>query len=271
MDHMDHERLEAIEATAWADLLRAPPAEAQAVLGTTAELSEGCAVLRSTKLDTLMLNRVIGLGARAPVAEETVRKILAGYEAAAVERYLVHRPPWAEALRSELEAAGLTRYHRSWAKFARGRDPVREAHTELTIRLATPDDAEAFGQAFAEGFGLPANAAAIFTAVVGRPRWHAYVALEGQAIGGAGLLFVDDDAAYFCGATTLPAFRKRGVQSALMARRLEHALDLGCHTICTETGEPVPGDPQHSYRNMQKAGFQVAYVRENYVPQGVRW
>lgn len=268
---MDPARLEEVEATAWADLLSALPSATQAALGTSAELSNGCAVLRSQQLPTPMLNRVIGLGARGPVSDERIRAILEGFEAAGIERYFVHRPPWTEALKSQLEANGLARYHRSWAKFARGRDPVSDARTDLVIRAAAPSDAEGFGQVFAEGFGLPPAAAPIFTALVGRPRWHVYVAVEERRLAGGGLLFVEDTAGYLCGATTLAPFRKRGVQAALMARRLEHALDLGCDTISTETGEPVPGDPQHSYRNMQKAGFEVAYVRENYVRPGIRW
>jgi GNAT superfamily N-acetyltransferase len=268
---MDHGRLEEVEATAWADALSALPAATQAALGVSAELSGSCAVLRSAKLGTALLNRVIGLGARGPVGDETVRSILSGFEAAGIERYFVHRPPWAAELGSQLEAAGLARYHRSWAKFARGREAVAKARTELAVRAAAPDHAEAFGHAFAEGFGLPQGAAEIFTALIGRPRWHAYVALEGERLAGAALLFVDEGMGYLCGATTLPPFRKRGVQAALMARRLQHALDLGCRTISTETGEPVPGDPQHSYRNMQKAGFRMAYLRENYAPPGMTW
>jgi GNAT superfamily N-acetyltransferase len=266
---MDQARLEETEATAWADVLSAAPAASQAALGMSVELCAGCAVLRTPKLDVPLLNRVIGLGARGPVSNETVRAILESFQTAGIERYFVHCPPWAEGLKSQLQDNGLLRYHRSWAKFARGREPVADARTELSLRAATTDDAEAFGKVFAKGFVLPMATAPIFAALVGRPRWHAYVALEGPRIGGAGLLFVDGTMAYLCGATTLPAFRKRGVQAALMARRLEHALDLGCDTISTETGEPVPGDPQHSYRNMQKAGFRVAYVRENYVPQSM--
>jgi GNAT superfamily N-acetyltransferase len=266
---MDHAPLEEVEATAWADLLSALPSATQAALGTSAELSNGCAVLRSQQLPTPMLNRVIGLGARGPVSDERVRAILESFEAAGIEQYFVHRPPWAQELKSQLEANGLVPYHRSWAKFARGRDPVTPAQTDLTVRGATSHDAEGFGQMFAEGFGLPAATAPIFAALVGRSRWHVYVALEGQRVAGGGLLFVDGRMGYLCGATTLPSFRKRGVQASLMAHRLEQALDLGCHTISTETGVSVPGDPQHSYRNMQKAGFQIAYVRENYVPQGM--
>ena len=34
----------------------------------------------------------------------------------------------------------------------------------------------------------------------------------------------------------------------------------------TETGELVDGKPSSSYRNILRAGFELDYVRENYVP-----
>jgi hypothetical protein len=36
----------------------------------------------------------------------------------------------------------------------------------------------------------------------------------------------------------------------------------------TETGEAVDGDPQHSYRNILRAGFEQLDVRENFVSAG---
>jgi hypothetical protein len=34
----------------------------------------------------------------------------------------------------------------------------------------------------------------------------------------------------------------------------------------TCTGVDVPGDPQHSYKNILKAGFREDYVRRNFSP-----
>jgi hypothetical protein len=42
--------------------------------------------------------------------------------------------------------------------------------------------------------------------------------------------------------------------------------ELGCRKIFTCTGVSVPGDPQHSYNNILKAGFKEDYIRENYAP-----
>ena len=34
----------------------------------------------------------------------------------------------------------------------------------------------------------------------------------------------------------------------------------------TATGEEVPGDPQHSYANILRMGFEEGYIRENFAP-----
>ena len=65
---------------------------------------------------------------------------------------------------------------------------------------------------------------------------------------------------------TAPKFRGRGSQGAVLARRIECALDLGCQEMVTCTGIAVPGDPQHSYSNIKRAGFRETYIRDNYAP-----
>jgi hypothetical protein len=35
--------------------------------------------------------------------------------------------------------------------------------------------------------------------------------------------------------------------------------------VITETGEAVPGDAQHSYKNILKAGFRELYSRKNFL------
>ncbi len=83
---------------------------------------------------------------------------------------------------------------------------------------------------------------------------------------GVGALYVKDGLGWTDFGATAPEFRQMGSQSALMSARLQRALDSGCKQIFTCTGVSVPGDPQHSYSNILKAGFSESYVRENYVP-----
>jgi hypothetical protein len=52
----------------------------------------------------------------------------------------------------------------------------------------------------------------------------------------------------------------------LLSRRIRDALDLGVRMMVTETGEALEGEPQHSYRNIERFGFRGAYTRQNWVP-----
>ncbi|HEY4948996.1 MAG TPA: GNAT family N-acetyltransferase [Candidatus Acidoferrales bacterium] len=58
------------------------------------------------------------------------------------------------------------------------------------------------------------------------------------------------------GASTLPAFRRRGVQSALLATRLAWAREKGCDLAVSIA---QPGSVSH--RNIERSGFRVAYTR----------
>jgi GNAT superfamily N-acetyltransferase len=89
--------------------------------------------------------------------------------------------------------------------------------------------------------------------VSGVTAWLARV--DGQPAGG-GSLFIHDGLALICGDGTLPNFRHRGVQTALLRARLTHALAAGCDlaVICTQPGSG-------SQRNAERQGFRVVYAR----------
>ncbi|MGC8639124.1 MAG: GNAT family N-acetyltransferase [Isosphaeraceae bacterium] len=93
--------------------------------------------------------------------------------------------------------------------------------------------------------------------VPGNTAWLALV--DGQPAGG-GSLMIHDGLALISGDGTLPGFRLRGVQTALLRARLAHALVAGCDlaTICTQPGSG-------SQRNAERTGFQVVYARTTMV------
>jgi GNAT superfamily N-acetyltransferase len=79
--------------------------------------------------------------------------------------------------------------------------------------------------------------------------------LNGQIAGG-GALFILDQTALLCGAATLPASRRRGVQASLLSARLAFAAERGCDLAVVTT---QPGSV--SQANVQKAGFELIYSR----------
>lgn len=77
----------------------------------------------------------------------------------------------------------------------------------------------------------------------------------GEPAGGASLR-VGEGIALLCGAATLPAHRRHGVQSALLARRLAAAAREGCDVAVVTT---QPGSK--SQQNVQRQGFGLLYAR----------
>jgi ribosomal protein S18 acetylase RimI-like enzyme len=76
------------------------------------------------------------------------------------------------------------------------------------------------------------------------------------AAAGAASLRIDSGIAQLCGATTLPQFRRRGVQRALLNARLLLAAAAGCDVAVITTS---PGT--QSQANAQKQGFALLYAR----------
>ncbi|OMB79740.1 MULTISPECIES: GNAT family N-acetyltransferase [Mycolicibacterium] len=84
----------------------------------------------------------------------------------------------------------------------------------------------------------------------------AYVALCDGVVAGGAMMRVAGSIAQLAGAATAPAYRRRGVQAALLATRLHEAADAGCEVAVVTT---APGSK--SQHNVQRRGFQLLYTR----------
>jgi GNAT superfamily N-acetyltransferase len=83
-----------------------------------------------------------------------------------------------------------------------------------------------------------------------------YLAFVNDEIAGGAAVSAQHGVCGLFGASTLPAFRRRGVQSALLATRLAWAREKGCDLAVSIT---QPGSISH--RNIERSGFRVAYTR----------
>jgi GNAT superfamily N-acetyltransferase len=83
-----------------------------------------------------------------------------------------------------------------------------------------------------------------------------YSALLEGVLAGGGSIRLTDGIAQFAGAATAPPYRRRGVQSALLATRLADAASAGCD-IAVVTTQPA----SKSQQNVQRWGFAVLYTR----------
>jgi GNAT superfamily N-acetyltransferase len=83
-----------------------------------------------------------------------------------------------------------------------------------------------------------------------------FLAESGGAAIASGALCLHGGVALLAGACTVPEFRKRGAQNALLAARLRYAAGAGCELamMCAEPGSA-------SQRNAERNGFRIAYTR----------
>jgi GNAT superfamily N-acetyltransferase len=96
----------------------------------------------------------------------------------------------------------------------------------------------------------------ILTDMATAPGFQRYLAwIDGRPVGEANLR-IDGRLAQVAGAGTLPAYRGRGVQKALLHRRLVDARAAGCELAVVTT---APGT--RSQANVMRRGFSLLYAR----------
>jgi hypothetical protein len=256
-----------VEATAYADLFEAAPAELKRSLGIKVERIATMTLLIAPGAPVTIFNRVIGLGLEHPASESDVEALITTYKQADVRTWWLHWNPFAQPAQfaEKLRVLGFKEpSRRAWAKVVRGTEPPPRVPTDLTIAPAQLQDVDAAMAAVAKSFGMPPFMARWLAALHGRRRWKVYVvADQGRPVGGA-CLFIDRDCAWLGVAAIAESCRRRGGQGAVMALRIEDAIAAGCTHIVTETGEPVADEPNPSLSNMKRCGFRQVASRLNF-------
>lgn len=258
--------LELPEAAAWADFYLA--ASDEAIHQNEIALHRfGSAVASiAGRADVLTYNRVVGLGMDEPLDDGTIEAIIAAFADSGAKRFFVHLSPAAvdRGLASRLTARGF-RHHNNWMKLHRNVQPPPPGRTDLRLKRIGADQADAFANVFVSSFDWPQTLVSLVAAPVGRKGWHHYIGYDGERAMATAAMFVWGKTAWLDFAATLPEARGRGAQSALIRRRIEDCLKLGCDMMVVETAEETPDKPAPSFRNVRRFGFQVAYARANYI------
>jgi hypothetical protein len=150
------------------------------------------------------------------------------------------------------------------------RDAGAPSGDNITVALVSPSDLAMLADVMAEGFSQP-DAGGVggdelpptdgirqaFVTTLRIPGFRGYIArIDGAIVGGA-VLRIDTGVAQFGGAATLPAFRRRGVQTTLLRARLADAARAGCDIAVVVT-QPA----SKSQQNVQREGFALLYARQ---------
>jgi hypothetical protein len=257
--------LEVAEGRAYADLYRAIASNGDP-LGASWTVDGDLTTFLLHAVDDGFFNRSIGLGIGDAATEDAVDRVIGRFVSAGRTAWVAQVSPLARptAVEHWLEARGLGRGRR-WAKLWRDTDDPPPERTDLRIEPIGPEHAADWASVVLAAFELPEALGPYATATLGRPDWYHYVAYDGDLAVGAGATYVRDGVAWLGFGSTLQSHRGRGSQSSIFARRVRDARGLGARLCITETGEETPDDPNPSYRNMLRAGFRLAYQRQNWL------
>ena len=244
-------------------------AEVKAALGmSTARIGGGVVTVMADDPTGGFWSRAVGFGITEPVTESIVDDVLSFARDVDAKSLLWHIAPQADGPWEEILAARGVKPGQAWVKFAA---PIEDVHADpaTDLRIAPIDlaDAHRYADLMIEVFEMPADSALPEWAAtqVGIPGFQMYGAWDGDALAAVACLYAADGIGSLSGAATLPQYRGRGAQTALMARRVADAAALGCTWITAETGTETPEEPNPSLHNMRRIGLVELYERRNWI------
>jgi hypothetical protein len=270
MSEMTPEQIEALnefgEADAQADYFLCAPPEFSRLFRLEAKQIGSTWVSMIPEYDHPLYNRILGLGVGQAASEDMLDEAIAIFQQAGCRNYLAQVSPLAQPAQIPqwLTARGF-KPSSNWAKMMRGNQPAPAISTDLRVEKIGADQADAFADVVLPAFEIPPAGRPLEKGFVGQPGWHHYLTFAGEKPVAAAAMYVKGELAWLGFAGTLNKYRRRGAQGAMFARRIQDGLALGVKWFVTETGEDTPADPNPSYRNMLRSGFQLAYLRRNYV------
>jgi len=209
---------------------------------------------------TYPANHIVGLGLYGPVTTVSLDQVEDFYRSRGVPCEIVVSPLADPSLRELLASRGyrITEFNSVMIQRLEDLQFVDPADG-ITLERVTPSTERLWSDVVTEGFSeygpLPEN---LLRPMATLPDAINLLARVEGVVAGGGMAYVMRDAnivALF-GTATLPQFRRRGVQRALIQRRLWEAAQSGCEYAVVST---MPGSG--SQRNMERHGFRVAYTK----------
>jgi GNAT superfamily N-acetyltransferase len=149
-------------------------------------------------------------------------------------------------------------------------DPTEtfSVRSEFTIRAGKADEALAFSSILRRSFfpdgGEPDGFDEMLSPMFAFPGSLTFVAeIDGQLVAtGAGLIIPEHKIVGLYGAGTLNEYRGRGLQTAMLQRRMQAAAEAGCeYAVIVTLGGTT------SQRNAERLGFRVAYSKATLIKQ----
>jgi len=258
--------LEFVEAQMWKTLFTSIPVTDAMDLGVRYESLGAAMCFMFEKLPVWMFNRVLGLGIDSPASLSDIQYLMDFYGNKRLPLG-ISLSPFAQPanLVEELDKLGFVNQI-DWAKMVRGTEPPPAIKTDLRLEKAGPEHHEQALDVLMQGFGMPNHTRPAFAAALKAPCNTTYIMWDKDQPAAVAMLSIFGQTGHLNTACTLPQYRNRGAQGALMAQRIRDGIERGCNMFVTETGI-VPNEKNPSLQNMIRCGFKLAYARPNYVLQ----
>jgi GNAT superfamily N-acetyltransferase len=203
------------------------------------------------------MNRVYVCGTEPGMEAPSIGRLIDLFATEGVKRFFVWLSPGPEmdVMRRWLEDGGLSRIRRTgYPTLCRSRALPLQFRTEYEIRQVSAGEIEAARDQLGETVWLE------YARSAGEKGFFHYMAFDDQRPVAIATLCIFEGLGYLMGAATDESHRKRGAQQALIAKRVEQAEQQGCSIQVAETLYML----EHSYRNLQRAGFDEVYEKEVY-------
>lgn len=265
--------IEQVEAEGYAEFTAAASAAARTALGTQQLRIGGGVALALPNDPSGFFSKTIGLGFDEPVTGQLVERVIAFYRARGMPSAKLLLAPealppdWSQVcakLGLREDPPGVLKLVGNLRTMSDRAAPVR-LDVGLRVVPVEPDQAREWALVMFEAFGLPLDPHhEMPVGVHGKPGWHSFAVMEGDAIIAAASLYVRGRAADLFGGATLPRARRRGAQSALIAARIMAARSAGCDWLVGDTAPENAGERNSSLRNMQRAGLEICYLRQSW-------
>jgi GNAT superfamily N-acetyltransferase len=223
---------------------------------TYRQLEGGLLAMKAQYLPVPSFNTAVGLraGHLAHIAP-----LVAWYRESGVKPRFELVPGLADGeLARELARLGLYQSGFHTALICEPDIALPQAGAAVVERVESAGTLEQFLDTHAAGWHIPdpAGFKANVRGWLGQPGWSLYLARLDGTPAATGVLFVKDGVGYCADAATDPRFRGRGLQTALLARRIADARAAGVDFVCS--GAEFLSQ---SHRNMERVGMRTLFTR----------
>ena len=205
-------------------------------------------------------NQIVGMGLYGAVSADDMDRVEDFFRSRGVASTVVVSPLADESLRNLLGERGYRIAEFNSVLIRRVSSPQPYTPPDgIVIERVTPGTVRPWMQAIAKGFSQDVTVPEeIFGGFAALPGALAFLArIEDKVVGGCGGRIIPEARiASLFGTATLPEYRCRGVQTALIAHRLHEAALASCEYAVVST---MPGGG--SQRNMERRGFRLAYTK----------